>query len=549
MSARRGGAGWRRVLHGLWPRLFAFNCLLVFVPVAGLLFLDAHERAMLAEQERAMVGIGRVLAASLAAAPAFDPAAIERTLRALNRGTGARIRVLDPHGRVLADSSALGPRGGAPPAAGSPARDRSDESWLYRIAAAPVRFARGLRGGGSSLESAEVYAAAAAAGAPLDGHEVRAALAGRYGAAARLSAGGQRSLTLYSALPVVREDRVRGAVLVSQSTWRILGALHALRLEVARVGLASLAAAVALSLLLARTIARPLGRLRDEAERLLDRSGRLRGRFTACGRDDEIGALARSLEALRARLDERVGAMERFAVELDHELKNPLASVRNAAELLAESERADERRRLAAWIERDVARMQHILGGVREIGRRDAGREAEPGEPVDLVALLAAVAEGFRRRGGPEVRLRPPGPPARGHPGPWVAACPESLCQVLENLIENAASFGGDAGVDIEVEEAAGQVRVRVLDRGPGIPAAQLPRIFDRFFSQRPSTGPAAAGAHVGLGLSIARAIVEACGGRIEARNRPGGGACFEFSLGTATGGMGARSRPRDAAA
>jgi two-component system sensor histidine kinase ChvG len=527
----------RRPWAGLRLRLFAFNCLLVVLPASGLLFLDAHERAMLASQERTMVGIGRVLAASLAGAPGLEPDRIRHTLHALEHGTEARLRVLDARGRVLGDSATLGPaRADADPDAVDAARGGA-EHWLYRAAAWPVRTWRRLRGGGAPpLESADPVAAAAAAGAPLAGREIEAALAGRYGAATRVSAGGQRSLTLYSALPVTSRDGVIGVVLVSQSTWRILQALHALRLEVAKILAGSLLAAGALSLLLARTIARPLRRLRDEAESLLDRSGRLRGRFTGTARHDEIGALARSLEALRARLDERVGAMERFAIELDHEFKNPLASVRSAAELLVESHDPTERRRLTSWIERDVARMQHILGGVREIGRRDAGREPTATERVDLGALLRGIAEGGRRHAG---RVRVTSPSS----GPWVEACPEELCQVFENLVDNAIGFAGGQPVDVEVVSRAGDVGVRVLDRGPGIRPHHLAKVFDRFFSHRPRSGTAAAGAHAGLGLAIARTIVEARGGHIRASNRPDGGACFEVVMREAGGG--ARHRPR----
>jgi len=522
---RRFSAAW-----GLRSRLLVWNCVLVFLPVAALLFLDTHERAMLADQERRMAEIGRLLAASLAAGGGLEASDIERTLLALERGTGARIRVLDVSGRVLADSSVLGPVASAE-AAVATARDGPGASWLYRIGAAPIRLWRAWRGSTGAAPRyppADVYAA----GGPLLGPEVRAALAGRYGAATRRSAGGQRSLTLYSALPIYDDDGagVVGAVLVSQSTWRILRALQVLRLEIAQVLAASLLAAAALSLLLSRTIAHPLRRLRDEAERMLDRSGRLRGRFTALGRSDEIGALARSLEALRARLEERVGAMERFAVELDHEFKNPLASVRNAAELVVASEDPLERRRLAGWIERDVARMQHILCGVREIGRRDAGRAEDRRERIDLASLARGVAEACERRRGVRVHVTGPAQDV------WVEACPEGLCQILENLIDNACDFGGGAEVVVELGIHRGEARLRVLDRGPGIPEADLDRVFDRFYSRRTGSGPATQGHHAGLGLPIARAIASDGGGSIRAFNRGDGGACFEVRWPSAGG-------------
>ncbi|MBW2235350.1 MAG: HAMP domain-containing protein [Deltaproteobacteria bacterium] len=501
-------------LAGIRLRLLAFNALLVFLPVAGVLFLDTYEQQLLADQERSMVEQGRVLAAALSGRGALEEADLERTLLELRQRTGARIRVVDGSGRALADTSLLGPR--REPEAEAP--DPQRQGWLYRVAALPFRLYREWLGPPqASHGSADVYTS----GRPVLGSEVRAALAGRYGAATRISSGGQRSVTLYSALPVVDAGRVVGAVLVSQSTYRILQALYRVRVDVLRVFLASLAAAVVLSLLVSHTIARPLVALRNQAEALLER-GRLRGRFEIPGRRDEIGDLARSLEVLRGRLEEHIRGIESFASDVSHEFKNPLASIRTATELLAEVEAPDERKHFAALVSREVARMERLLSTVREMSRLDAGLPADDRGAVDLRELCEGVAEAQRLR-GVVVELS-------GAPSLPVVTSPERIVRVLENLMDNAAGFS-PAGATVEVELARedGCARIRVLDRGPGIPEAHASRIFERFFSYRPA-GPDDS-VHSGLGLAIARALAESESGTLAGWNRDGGGACLQLSL------------------
>ena len=268
-------------------RLLAFNLLLVFLPAAGFLYLDTYERQMLAAQERSMVQQGRSLAAALSGQGETWSEQAAPLLKRLERRTEARLRVIARDGTLLADSSLLGPRAaGAAQTVESSLRD----SPLYRAGAllihlVPRRFRRPAPAG----DDAAFYTTSNF----LEGREVVAALAGRYGAATRLSAGGQRSVTLYSALPVRRGRDVVGVVLVSQSTFRILEALYEVRLGVFQIFLATVVVAVVLSLLVATTIARPLRRLARQAQEVVDRRGRLRGHFQGSKKRDEIGDLAR----------------------------------------------------------------------------------------------------------------------------------------------------------------------------------------------------------------------------------------------------------------
>lgn len=542
--------GWReRAAQGvsrIYLRLLAFNVLLVFLPAAGLLYLDTYERWLLDFQERSMVQQGRLLAASLSGRGELDAAEAERVLVQLDRRVSARLRVLDAAGRVVADSSLLGPRRDAA-AAGREPPEGPRASPLYRLGTWANRIYRKLRpvevppGVETGLYSV------AEPGGRLDGPAVREALAGRYGADVRVGTApsGRAVTTLHSAIPVTDGEQVIGAMLVSQSTVRVLAALAEVRLGIFQVFLASVAAAVVISLLVATTIARPLRRLSDEARLLVDRRGRLRGRFKRSERRDEIGDLARALSELTRRLEQRSKLTESFAADLSHEFRNPLTSIRSAAEMLPEIEDEAERERFLRVIQRETARLEHLLSAVREIGALDAELEDEMESAatpkVALGRLLTSVVEGYRLRaaadGGQDGAGGPDGaqPPIEltvptDEPLP-VAAPAERLSQVAENLIDNAVSFSPPGGgVEVTVGRDGTAAVLTVSDRGPGIPPEHLDKVFDRFFSYRPGDAGGKDG-HTGLGLAIVRAVVEGCGGTIAATNRPGGGARFTVRL------------------
>ena len=249
-------------------------------------------------------------------------------------------------------------------------------------------------------------------------------------------------MTLFSALPIWDGGRAVGAVEVSQSTTRLFRALDQTRLGVFKVFLASVAVAVVLSLLVSTTFVRPLRGLRDESRAILDRRGRLRGHFGGSRRRDEIGELARALEELTRRLEDHARFTESFAADLGHELKNPLASIRSATEILAEVDTAAERRRFLALVQREVARMEHLVTGSRELARIDAGIETEERRPVELNGFLAGIVEGYRLRAGsgPGIAFAPAPEPLS------TLGVPERLTAVFENILDNARSFSPPAG-------------------------------------------------------------------------------------------------------
>jgi two-component system, OmpR family, sensor histidine kinase ChvG len=513
-------------------RVLAFNALIVFVPLAGVLSLDTYEKQLLKSLERSLVQQGRVLAAALeGSGPGLKDNAAH-LLRRLRQRHDARIRVVDSGGRLLADSAII-----ARPAedatddtttaaqqgsgAGEPAARAAQETFLYRLASFPVRiYRRYLRPPQPPTESDEFYSGARI----LDGPEIVDALAGTYGAETRITAG-QQSVTLYSAIPVRTGESVIGAVLVSQSTWRMLSDLYALRLDIFRLFLWSVVTAVVLSLLVSATITVPIRRLRDQAHAILDPRGRLRGGFVPSRARDEVGELSRSLGELTGRLEKHMRLVESFASDVSHELKNPLASIRAAAELAIASRDPAERRTMLTMVLDDVSRMERLLTGVREISRIDSGAATErTAEPVSVRTVAAGVVDAARLRGRGAVPLvHLTGDDATV----WVP--PGRVTQVLENLVDNAVSFSPPgATVTVNIARAGGDVVIRVSDEGPGIPAEHRERIFERFFTFRPDEEK---GTHAGLGLSIVKSIAESYGGAVSVVPCNVRGACFEVRL------------------
>ena len=521
-------------------RLFAFNLLVVFIPVAGVLYLDVYETRLRQAQEASLVQQARVLAASLGDRAALDGEEVTRLFARLERRSDARLRVYDTAGDLIADSArqsagtslddlAKYPGTEYPATDERPVRRRR----LYQLGAWLVQQMR--RAQSVAVEWLNRTPRPVDTDAPGPPPEVRAALAGRYGAATRTTPG-QRSVTMFSAVPVRYEGSITGAVVVSQSTFRILSALYAVRLRVFEIILGSLLAAALLTALAATTIVRPLTRLRRQAATLAERRGPLPATFAGAHRRDEIGDLARALGELARRTNDHVGLVQSFSADVSHELKNPLASIRAAAETMAESDAPAERRRFLDLMIRDVARLERLVSGLRDVARVEGQIEADVTEPVVLRTVLEEAVSAARPTAPAGVVIEL----ASGERAAVVMASPERLRQVFDNLLANAAGFApAGSAIQVTLQRTDGWALVTVEDEGPGVPEAHLDRIFDRFFSYRPADDRRE---HVGLGLAIAKQIVESYGGQITVTNRAPTGACFSMRLPHADAGLAAGS-------
>ena len=317
--------------------------------------------------------------------------------------------------------------------------------------------------------------------------------------------------------PVVRNRTTVGIVLLTREAREVDDSLLAVRLSILWLFALALALTVALSWYLSLTIARPILRLAGAAEQMQEGRGRA-GAVPAhlLARRDEIGELAQALGDSAQALWNRMDAIERFAADVAHEIKNPLSSIRSAIETLRRIEEPEKQRRLLAIIAEDVARLDRLISDISDASRIDAELSRAATEAVDVTPILAALVEideATRAEDGPRLELAEPRAPA------VVQAVEDRLVQVLRNLIGNTQSFSPPRGrILLAATQQGGEIEITVEDEGPGIPEAKLESIFDRFYSERPQGERF--GQHSGLGLSISRQIVEALRGTIAAENR-----------------------------
>ena len=247
-------------------------------------------------------------------------------------------------------------------------------------------------------------------------------------------------------------------------------------------------------------------------------------------RRDEIGLLARALSDMSLALRQRIDAVESFAADVAHEIKNPLASLRSALESLEKVEDPALRQQLTAIAAHDVRRIDRLVTEIADASRIDAELSRTTFKPLDLAALARELVDGRAKsgvNGSCQIELRT----AAGQPCVVLGHAPR-LHRVFENLLDNAVSFSPPGGtIVLGFERADGRCRVSVIDDGPGIPQRAREKVFERFHSLRPEEEDF--GSHSGLGLAIARTIVAAHDGTLTAMDRPDGqpGACLVIDL------------------
>ncbi|HEY5794046.1 MAG TPA: sensor histidine kinase [Bosea sp. (in: a-proteobacteria)] len=353
--------------------------------------------------------------------------------------------------------------------------------------------------------------------------EVARALNGMPASVVRVNARGQTIVSV--AVPVQRFRTVKGALLLSTQGGDIDTVIASERYAIFQVFAISAAVMIVLSVLLAGTIAEPIRKLADAAQRVR-RGVKSREQIPDfASRHDEIGHLSGSLREMTKALYSRIEAIESFAADVAHELKNPLTSLRSAVETLPRAKSDESRGRLLAVIQHDVRRLDRLISDISDASRLDAELARNDAGPVDLAQVLEAVVSvqnETRRDDRPKIELviERRGQRPGGRDGFLVIGHDSRLGQVIVNLIDNARSFSlPDKPVRVMLSRVANNVLITVEDDGPGIEPHALERIFERFYTDRPNEG---FGQNSGLGLSISRQIIEAHRGTIRAENRLG---------------------------
>ncbi len=363
--------------------------------------------------------------------------------------------------------------------------------------------------------------------------EVTLAQSGQRAAGIRLTENGRRVVSV--SIPIEHVRAVLGVLtLESGDVDQIIAAQRAALLPFILI---AVVVTLLSSLLLTQLVAQPVLRLARAADRVRLQRARAIALPDLAQRNDELGDLTRALEEMTRALSERMEEIERFAADVAHELRNPMTSIRSAVETLPLVKAAAPRERLLKILTQDVGRLERLITDISNASRLDAELARESPTPFDLGRMLAdtcAFYEATVRPGQIHVRFIDPATSetmrVTGREGP--------LGQVFRNLVDNARSFspaGGEVRVGVRREggRAGGEIIVHIEDDGPGVPPENLETVFERFYTSRPKG--AAFGGNSGLGLAIARQIVQAHGGRIWAENRLAGarvaGAVFVVAL------------------
>lgn len=502
----------------IW-RILAVNILALLFLAGGILYLDQYRINLLTQRQGELMTQAELIAEMLAevAAKGDEPALSEpRASTLIDRladHTSARIRLFRPDaaGTLAIDSRFMT---GARAVREEPLRKPGALNFRGRSA----RFIDRVLEAFSALEEPPPYKERSPQRL-TDYPEARLAAAGT--PATQLWRMPDQTVRVNVAVPVQRLRRVIGVVLLSSDTKDITKLARRERLASFQVFLAALAGTLLLSIFLSSTIARPIRRLAIAADRVRQGRGRDVAVPRFVRRTDEIGTLARSLSDMTRTLHSRMDAIDAFAADVAHELKNPLTSMRSAIDTLPRARTDEQRALLLSVIRDDVGRLDRLITDISDASRLDAELSRAKFDSVDLGALLSAMVDGYRARGlanGLSLAFAPPAPGSI-----HVLGIESRLAQVVANLIDNALSFSPPGGVvRLGLYSRAGEARLLVEDDGPGVPEENRIDIFKRFYSSRPADE--AFGTHSGLGLSIASRVVEAHDGRIWVENRTEGG-------------------------
>ena len=537
----------RLPFSSLTRRIIILNLFGLAILVSGILYLNQFRAGLIDAKVQSLLTQGEIIAGAIATSSTIDtdrvpvelgnvlelgaeqnldlsddelsmlefpinPERAAPVLQQLIKPTGTRARIYNRDGVLTLDSDTLYSRGQIlryelpPPGDAEPGfladSWRRLRLWLWRR---DLPLYRDIGG-----ENGKAYP------------EVASALTGTPVPIVRVNEKG--GLVVSVAVPIQRMRAVLGALLLSTKGGDIDQIVAAERWEIVRVSLFAIGVTVLLSVLLARTIAGPMARL-SEAAKQVRRSVKVRTEipdFTH--RSDEIGDLSGALRAMTASLYRRIDAIESFAADVSHELKNPLTSLRSAAETLPLARKKEERESLVEIIQHDVRRLDRLISDVSDASRLDAELAREDAEPVNMEELLTTIipifTDAHRNTKSDKPRIVLDIAPTRqGSKGYMVLGHDSRLGQVITNLLDNAISFSPKRGrVTVHARRVRNEIEIAVEDEGPGIPPENLDKVFDRFYTDRPEDEDF--GQNSGLGLHISRQIIIAHGGRIWAENR-----------------------------
>ncbi len=326
-------------------------------------------------------------------------------------------------------------------------------------------------------------------------------------------------------------ERDVGYIVVSEEANDILNAVKERQAFIIRTVLAVALVILIFSLFLNKYILKPIGLLVTFSEAIKKKSNKNVDIKNFFVREDEIGKLTKSIDEMTKELQKRTTRAETFSNDLAHEIRNPLASLKSASELLDKTTEKKESEKLLTIINHDVERIERLITDYSQMLKDEASWSREQMSKVNLIEIITNVADDFRQdlknqNKKIQISIKKKIVSKNGH---YILGIENRLEQVIANLLDNSISFSDDdKKIEIEVEETSNNLLILIKDEGPGFSETSTQKIFKRFYSNRPKSF----GKHSGLGLNIVKNIVELHEGTISASNRLNkGGAQVEVLL------------------
>ena len=318
---------------------------------------------------------------------------------------------------------------------------------------------------------------------------------------------------------VLIDNNLVGFIKVSEEANDILIAVKERKNFIIRTVMAIALVILIFSLFLNKYILKPIKFLVNFTESIKNKSDENINIKNFYVREDEVGKLTKSIDEMTKELQKRTNRAETFSSDLAHEIRNPLASLKGASELLDKSHEKNDREKLLRIINHDVERIERLITDYSQMLKDEASLSREKMDNIDLHKIVNNVVEDFKQdlvNRGRKIDIKINTNNKNGKSFMFVGI-ENRIEQVIANLLDNAISFSSDNKViDINLSETSKSYVLIIKDQGPGFSETSTNKIFKRFYSNRPKNF----GEHSGLGLNIVKNIVELHKGRVAASNR-----------------------------
>lgn len=534
---------WRWITTSIGRRILVANLFGFMILFCGLMVLSQMNRWLVDAKTESLATQARMIAAAIAAnakvetgrltldpdrlddqgtpRPIFNddtfadirlaiaPEQVAPVLARLIPYGDVRARIYGPDGFQILDTNQRLQRGqlSRTPSSGQPGQAQPDEKLRSTWTRIVAFFSR---------EGLSVYREVT--GERVVYPELKQALEGNSAQMLLVTSAGLQTVAV--AHPILSQGEVRGAILLSSRPGDLEEAITRQRRAMLVLSLIALVTSLVSAWLLNRTIAGPMQRLSEAAEHVSQSINNQHELPEFPNRRDEVGAMATAFKNMTASLFRRIEASDRFAQDVAHELRNPVAAAQSTADTLVYAKSDEQRAEMAQQIKAEMIRLNKLIGDIAKASRLERDLALQETEPLDFTEIAHNVASALHSINSDkglsvEMSAAPAGKGAYvvvGHDG--------RLGQVMTNLIDNALSFSPPGGVvRVSVSRDGDDVVTTVDDNGPGIPPDRLEHVFDRFYSDRPQSDRTK-GKNSGLGLSISMDIVRAHNGMLTAENR-----------------------------